>query len=460
MSSVASRIRSGDLSHDAGREKIDLVDFKMVTFSLAGKDYGIDIMKVKEIARFVNFTYVPNTPSFVRGVYNLRGEIISIIDLRAMFNLPFQQKATNEEEPGLILRLDNNLIGVVVDRIDKVVGISSSSIQPPHPIFGDINIKYISGVVENDGRLYIILDAERVLGKQEDKADEAVAEYSVSARQNLIAESAPALSRPSPEPTPETSAAQPAGRSAEDEQNKNFVAESLMALTEFNKTPVNETWFDSRYKDWTATRKGQQVQVRTMEEAKSFLESFPSPFSGQLWGPDYLKSFADSLPEFKGNIYQVWNPGCGRGYETYSIAVALRMRYPEAQIKIWASDKDLLAISGAPNLVFPEREIHEIYKPYMTEGKNGLSFSPRIKDMILFEYHDISNNHGLPPLDLVIARDVISFMSSELQKRVFEEINGLMKRGGCLILGKNEVPPNNGNWELEEHQHMHIGRKS
>jgi len=60
-------------------------DFKMVTFSLGGKDYGIDIMKVKEIAKFSQFTYVPNTPPFVRGVYNLRGEIISIIDLRLFF---------------------------------------------------------------------------------------------------------------------------------------------------------------------------------------------------------------------------------------------------------------------------------------------------------------------------------------------------------------------------------------
>src|SRR5690606_16462896 len=111
---------------------------KMVTFSLSGKDFGIDIMKVAEIARFVHFTYVPNSPTFVRGVYNLRGEIISIIDLRGMFNMPFEKKPSGQEEAGLILRLNSNLIGVVVDKIDKVVGINSARIQPPHPIFGDI----------------------------------------------------------------------------------------------------------------------------------------------------------------------------------------------------------------------------------------------------------------------------------------------------------------------------------
>ena len=72
-------------SDEAGveqKERVSIVDFKMVTFSLAGKDYAIDIMKVKEIAKAGHFTYVPNTLPFVLGVYNLRGDIIPIIDLR------------------------------------------------------------------------------------------------------------------------------------------------------------------------------------------------------------------------------------------------------------------------------------------------------------------------------------------------------------------------------------------
>ena len=64
------------------KEKLANIDFKMVAFSLAGRDYAIDIMKVKEIAKAGRFTYVPNTSPFVLGVYNLRGEIIPIIDWR------------------------------------------------------------------------------------------------------------------------------------------------------------------------------------------------------------------------------------------------------------------------------------------------------------------------------------------------------------------------------------------
>ena len=69
-------------------DKLSIIDFKMVTFSLANKDYAINIMQVKEIAKAGNFTYVPNTSPFVLGVYNLRGDIIPVIDLRIFFNIP------------------------------------------------------------------------------------------------------------------------------------------------------------------------------------------------------------------------------------------------------------------------------------------------------------------------------------------------------------------------------------
>jgi purine-binding chemotaxis protein CheW len=448
MSSVANRIRhAGTLDNqDAVRDKIDLVDFKMVTFSLSGKDYGIDIMKVKEIARFVNFTYVPNTPGFVRGVYNLRGEIISIIDLRALFNLPFQQKASNEEESGLILRLDNNLIGVVVDKIDKVVGINSGNIQPPHPIFGDINIKYISGVVENDGRLYIILDVERVLGKSEEKETAATETFEKDAK---------------PVPVKEDFAKHRDTVSRnEEEQYRDFIDESLQALVGFHVSTVNQVWFSQRYKEWNESRKGQQVQIRTMDDAKMFLETFYSPFSSQLWGGDYFQTVIEALPDTFGKMIQVWNPGCGRGYETYSLAVALRTKYPEAQIKIWASDKDLLNISGAPNLVFADREIPELYREHLVQGRNGMTFSPKIKDTILFEYHDVGNSHALPPMDLVFARDLVSFMGKEQQDKLFMEINDNLKKGGYIILGRNEIPPSGDGWSVKEVKHMFVGHKS
>ena len=124
-------------SDEAGveqKERVSIVDFKMVTFSLAGKDYAIDIMKVKEIAKAGHFTYVPNTLPFVLGVYNLRGDIIPIIDLRRFFNIEVPEREKDALENMLIVSVEDQPFGVVVDVIDKVVGIQESSIQPPHPL--------------------------------------------------------------------------------------------------------------------------------------------------------------------------------------------------------------------------------------------------------------------------------------------------------------------------------------
>ena len=127
------------------RKTQDVIDFKMVTFSLSGKDYAIDIMYVKEIAKAGMFTYVPNTLPFVVGVYNLRGEIIPILDMRIFFNIDVPEQKPDALSNLLILTVEEQTFGIIVDKIDKVVGVQKSSIQPSHPLFVDINIKYISG---------------------------------------------------------------------------------------------------------------------------------------------------------------------------------------------------------------------------------------------------------------------------------------------------------------------------
>lgn len=450
------------LHRESSEDKTDLVDFKMVTFSLAGKDYGIDIMKVKEIARFVNFTYVPNTPPFVRGVYNLRGEILSIIDLRAMFNLPHEEKKNGEEESGLILRLESNMIGVIVDRIDKVVGIHSSTIQPPHPIFGDINIKYISGVVENEGRLYIILDVERILGKSDAE------DQSRSKSKSRIAD--------------EKGLNQPVGKSLRvevkdldtdkeepikgnetqvdtKELNKKFIAEALEAIEGFFVTSLNSAWFTRRFKQWFSERGETDCQVQSQSEAMAFLNPFYSPYTGKLWGDEYAALFEKELPSDLGKQINVWNPGCGKGYETYCLAAILRKKYPDVQIKIWASDKDLLNISAAPTMVFQNSEIPRWCRDFMIEGKNGLSFNQKIKDSILFEYHDITNTHSMPPIQLFVARDLFSFLKPSLVARIFEDIKDRVKGNGILCLGQNEIPPPDSGWVVQDKSSLGFSHK-
>jgi purine-binding chemotaxis protein CheW len=409
------------------KERVDTVDFKMITFSLAGKDYGVDIMNVKEIAKADKFTYVPNAASFVRGVYNLRGDIIPIIDLRTFFHLPVDKKIDGQENM-LILRIEDRVYGTIVDKIDKVVGINSESIQPPHPIFGDINIKYISGVVEKEGDLYIILDVIRIFSQSDDDKGKSRIVESAGDSQ-FVPAAAPAEAAPAP-------------RSAAD-SGLDFIRESLFALRRFAASEINEAWLRRRFADWSRDRGGQDIQLRGASDADEFLGPFYSPGTGRFWDDEYAALVEKALPELPSNSIQVWNIGCGKGYETFSFACILKKRYPSGHIKIWANDNDIMAISQAPNMVFDLDEVPEYCRGFMVKGRNGYSFNQLIKDSILFEYHDILNENPLPELDIILARDIVSFLPKQEQDRFVAGFLEKTKNRGIVFLGRNEELPGN-----------------
>jgi purine-binding chemotaxis protein CheW len=427
---------------EQSRENTDTIDFKMVTFALGGKDYGIDIMKIAEIAKFEKYTYVPNAPPYVSGVYNLRGDIISLIDLRTMFNLNAEKKENGKPEDGLILRFDERLLGVIVDKIDRVIGISSANIQPPHPIFGDINIKYISGVIEHEDRLYIILDVNRIFSREnEDKAR---------------------VGRDLPGKEAELPSARDAAPQEREDISFSFIADSLKPLASFYVSPVNERWAIARFEEWKKQRSLEQKtpQISSTEEAKTYLSSFYSPYTATLWKEDYIKDMTAILPDLGKRNISIWNPGCGKGYESYSFAAICANRYQEARIKIWANDNDLLNISTAPNLIFPQSSVPAYYQDMITEGKNGYTFSSDLKDIILFEYHDILHTNTIPDVDVILVRDTISFLTEENQKKILNEMYEKLNSGGILILGLNEEAIDSTRWELIEQGHARAYKKS
>jgi len=400
------------------KERVENVDFKMVTFSLAGKDYGVDIMNVKEIAKADKFTYVPNAASFVRGVYNLRGDIIPIIDLRSFFHLSVDKKKDGQENM-LILHINDQVYGTIVDKIDKVIGINHEQIQPPHPIFGDINIKFISGVVEKEGALYIILDVVRIFSINEDDKNKA---------RGAVADSGGFFVPPSGgQPQAQTGASSVIG----------FIQESLAALRRFVVSAVNEKWLHKRFAEWSSGRTGDSLQLKSASEADEFLSDFASPCTGEFWSEAYAASVRKILPDFS-NTVNVWNIGCGKGYETYSFACILKEKYPNARIKIWANDNDVMAISQAPNMTFELSEVPEYCRTFMVQGKNGYSFNQVIKDMIVFEYHDVINENSIPDLDIILARDIISYLPAEEQGRVINNFSEKLKNRSLVILGRNE----------------------
>lgn len=412
-----------------------VVDFKMVTFALSGKDYAIDIMNVKEIAKAGRFTYVPNTLPFVLGVYNLRGEIIPILDLRLFFNIEVPQREENKLENLLILNVGDQKFGVVVDKIDKVVGVQKSTIQPPHPLFGDINIKYINGVVESNNRLYVLLDVSRIFSAKDVKEQGSVPaekRYDEKSRQPVFAEQN-VRQKPA------------ADASAEDEtksKNLKFIAESLLNYRKFYVSPVNSAWIGHRYDEWLKERGADRIQLQNENDADEFLKPFWSSFSGKWWSKDFAENVEKLLPDNSARQIVVWNPGCGKGMETYSLACVLKKRYPDAKIRIYAQDIDLLNVSNAALLSVPSQLSGDWYAPYLGAKANGEPcFSQEIRDSVMFEYHDCKNTNALPMVDVIFARDILSMMDEKSVETVISDFQEKMKGNAVAIIGENEVLP-------------------
>ena len=425
------------------KEAASYVDFKMVTFSLAEKDYAIDIMYVKEIAKAGRFTYVPNTLPFVLGVYNLRGEIIPILDLRLFFNIEVQKRDDKKLENLLILTLDDQTFGLVVDKIDKVVGVQKSTIQPPHPLFADINIKYISGVVENNNRLYVLLDILRIFGSRDsvDNKDAVAEQMAKNAAMPAPVGSAPAQ-RPAAQAKAQAASASAAKKDEPANLDIKFIAESLKSYKNFDMTQINETWVKRRYADWAKERGASKTQLQTSEDADAFLSPFYSSFTGTWWSKDYADCVKNLLPDNNAKQIVVWNPGCGSGVETYCLACVLKSRYPDAKIRIYAQDIDLLGVSNASLLSVPASLEGTWLAPYLSKKANGENtFAQEIKDSIMFEYHDCKNTNVLPMLDVIFARDFLSFVDTKSQENILSEFFEKMKGNAIAIVGENEIIP-------------------
>lgn len=428
------------------KKSVSVVDYKMVSFSLAGKDYAIDIMKVKEIAKAGNFTYVPNTLPFVLGVYNLRGEIIPIIDLRLFFNIDVPERDPEMLENMLIVQVGEQFFGVVVDEIDKVVGIQKSSVQPPHPLFGDINIKYISGVVEAQHHLYVLLDIDKIFGLRTPEEERELAETARAQMEDRQAAAAELAAQEQAAKSPEqkkSAKAKNVQAPAKEEKKAvdlNFIYDSLKGLKKFIVTPVNETWVKTRYDSWEKERGGEsKTQLQNESDADAFLKPFYSKHNGEWWSESYADAIKKALPENSAKNIVVWNPGCGKGFESYSLACLLKKRYPNAHIRIYAHDIDLLNVSNAPLMTVSEKVSTDWYQPFLTKTAGGdWTFSKEIKDMVMFEYHDCMHTNNLPPIDLVFARDIISFLPEVSQKQILSDFGEKVKGNGVIIVGENE----------------------
>lgn len=143
----------------------DNQEIQIVVFELANEMYGIEIPDVHEIIRMQEITELPRTPEFIKGVINLRGRIIPVIDLRERFGVLCSDytKATRI----IVSEVSNQMIGMIVDGVSEVLQIPIESIEPPPMVSSTVESEYLSGIAKFNDRLIIMIDLEKVLSKKE-----------------------------------------------------------------------------------------------------------------------------------------------------------------------------------------------------------------------------------------------------------------------------------------------------
>ena len=151
----------------------DTVAGEFLTFVLGSEAYGLEILKVQEIRGYDAVTQIANTPAFIKGVINLRGKIVPIVDLRVKFNMG--KVEYNEFTIVIILNLGGRVVGIVVDGVSDVMQLEESQIRAVPDIVASIDTRYITGLASVGEKMFILVDIEKLMNSQEMELMDSVA---------------------------------------------------------------------------------------------------------------------------------------------------------------------------------------------------------------------------------------------------------------------------------------------
>ncbi len=138
---------------------------EFLTFTLGAEEYAIDILRVQEIRGYDQVTAIANSPAFIKGVINLRGAIVPIVDLRIKFNL--SSVTYDQFTVVIILNVMQRIIGVVVDSVSDVIALAAEAIRPPPEFGSTFDSQYLKGLASVGERMLILVDIERLLSSRE-----------------------------------------------------------------------------------------------------------------------------------------------------------------------------------------------------------------------------------------------------------------------------------------------------
>ncbi|MBN2547128.1 MAG: chemotaxis protein CheW [Spirochaetes bacterium] len=404
-------------SYNKKKEIIEY-DFKIVSFKLGKEYFGIDIMNVKEIKKIRrnDITRVPNTLNFVKGVLNLRGEIISIIDCETMFHL--EEEKTDDKTidknkilPIIVIKLDNLKLGLIVNEIQRVIPLRKKDIQPPSPLLGTINEKFIKGVAEINQRLYVIFDTDAIFSDKTTAKREVLQQVADFSEDYFI-----------------------------------HFCNQLEELNSIHINDVNKLKIRNLYKEYIADKNIKELTSLDNVTAQKIMNNFYSNHNGEFWNQPYVNHFKDTVLNELKNIcseeVRVLIVGCGGGYEAFSVYFILQDFFEDSIIKMTAADSNLSTISKASGLECEKKEIPSwinINKYFMKIDNNLYKIKKEINSKIYFEFHDarnISSYHKT--FDLILARDLSIYFSNSEYENFIKEVTKQLIEGGVIIIGDNE----------------------
>ena len=143
-------------------------EIQLVVFKIGEEEFGVEINQVREIVKLVSITRMPKAPAFIEGVVNLRGQIITVIDLSRRLDLP--SSGRSESTRIMVVEIGENTVGMIVDSVSEVLRLSSDAIEDtPSLIDTEVHEKYLRGVGKIEDRLLILLDLNEVLSTEEIK---------------------------------------------------------------------------------------------------------------------------------------------------------------------------------------------------------------------------------------------------------------------------------------------------
>ena len=152
---------------------------QFLTFALGQEEYGVEILKIQEIKGFSAITPLPNAPAYIRGVLNLRGTIVPIVDLRKKFGMP--EEAYTKFTVIVVVQVRGKIMGFIVDAVSDVLTVTGSDIQPTPDLHGQVDTSFLNGLAKAGEKLVILLDIDKVLTAGETAA---AAQAAVDAARN------------------------------------------------------------------------------------------------------------------------------------------------------------------------------------------------------------------------------------------------------------------------------------